>query len=247
MSLATGFYLFIRDAWVPIADVQAGVTVALERARSSMDTLGGHHLEQFAAQANRSWQVDYVRDAVDGAVLAYAAQGLAGADLWIYDVAAAQLNALPPTATQGPLSQTNTILVGGVIAMPVLPQSTLTWSLPLRGGVEYTLTGWTDAAATTVLGSLSAGGNLVAAAGTGDRVSTKTFTPGADGTITFTTGSANVTGLRLTEGALLPGIFLPGEGVPCRVVIDDPSRVYDLAQDSEAPWINQAFNIRQVG
>lgn len=245
-DVATTVHLLIRDTWVPIPDVIEGTEATFTRPRRDFTTLGGKRFEQFAAKASRVWRVSYSRDSEDGAILSYVAQGLAGPDVWLYDVAAAQLNLLPPSATQGPLSQASTLAVGSV-PMPVLPDSTEVWSLPLRGGVEYTLYGWSDAAEATVLGSLSAGGDLVAAAGAGSRVASHTFTPASDGTVSFTTGTANLTGLRLAEGSLLPDVFMPGEGVPCRVVVDDPARSYSLVQSDRAPWIDQSFVIRQVG
>lgn len=123
----------------------------------------------------------------------------------------------------------------------------------VRGGVEHTLTWWTDKAATTVLGTYSVNGgsavNIVAPAGSGVRRGSATFTPAADGTVTvFIDGDVDglVSGLGLTEGAA-PDMFLPGGDTPCRVAVMDPTHELVLLRSGALPVGVHTVQLREVG
>lgn len=243
----SNFHLLIRDTWIELPDVQAGVAKSLSRASSSMETVGGFRYEQHAPKANASWVVDTgLRDAEVSRWLTYAATGRAGA-VWLYDVQAAQANMLGEAQTQG--SSATLVTVEGV-PMPAFG-SGVSSTRKVRTGVAYSLSYSTTHTAAATIGTYDVGAgavDIVAPAGTGSRRGSTAFVPAADGECEIVWTVADVTsGARLSEGSVSDSSFLPGENTPCRVVVSDRSQRIDFVYSDRLSRSTASFEIREVG
>lgn len=205
------YWLRVNGTWVQIQGVTPGVAASTERPSSAFQSLEGNRYEQRGTVARRSWswELPYATTA-HAAVLAAAVES--DAEVWLYSDAA--VNLLPNRSCMGSGA---TVDCGGV---PLGAISAAVPSPMVRGGVPVTFSCWSNApAGTLVAGITYPGSGLVLYSAGSGRVS-GVMTPSADGLAVI--GIAGATsGLMLTPGATVPDTWVPGESMPCKVVLDD--------------------------
>lgn len=217
-----GFWLSLNGVWVNVEGVRRDVPVATSRPRSSITSLDGHRFEQRARLGRRAWtwelqhkqakQLAIVRAAVDSPY-----------PVWLMSDTAATGNMLTASDCYGRASDTaDTMDCGGVPLPPFLGSEVITGRV--RGGVPTTLACWSSIGAPL---TATYPGGVVNVTGTGGSAAPQawaTFTPTVDGVITITVNNFGVSGLMLVEGQP-ESSWVPGESMPCQVVVDDPSEV----------------------
>lgn len=222
ITMGSPFLLQIGGVWCAAEGVQPGVSVAADRARSSITTVGGVRHSQRARRAPRTWTWELPQaDAQTLRLLEVAAEST---DVMLLDTSSAAVNMLRLADSFG--AQANA--VGLVQGVPVrMLDSGATFSVTVRSGVPVQVSCWTSATAgATAMSVVRPGGTttVVAPAGAGLRQATATFTPTANGTAVATVPNALTCAPQVTEGASVPAIWAPGQGTPCRVSVADPAR-----------------------
>lgn len=231
------FWLSVHGAWYPLEGVVPGVTIGSERARSSVTTEGGRRYEQRARLARRSWEVSLPYASANNlAVLRIAAES--DEDVWLMSDAVAAGNMLGNRDCWG----TGALVDCNGLLLPAFAAGD-TVTGRVRDGVPTTVSAWLGATLATAVTVTYPGGSSSVGGASGARV-TATFTPTADGVVTIEAGGA-VSGLMLTEGDPL-SVFVPGEAMPCKVVVDDPSDV--LTMHHGGAWRHEyGVQLREVG
>lgn len=215
------FRIRVHGAWVLLEGVTPGVGVDSDRPRSEFRSLDGNRYTQRARLARRAWTLS-VPYAASAGVAAVRAAIQAETDVYFASDEVLSTNMLPERSGYGVTLPT--INCGGLMLPTLAPSQVVTGYV--RGGVATTLSCWTTASSgTTVLTVVRPGGTTNVVASAGGRASA-TFTPSADGpvTITASAGAARSSGLMLAETAVLPTVFVQGEGggMPCKVDVQDP-------------------------
>jgi len=241
----TGFLFGPLGYMQALDQVRPGTTRAPSRARGELVTVGGVRYVQKARHAPRQWDIEYGWKTPDVVrMLMAAAQGVL-ADCWLYDVAAARANMIPAYYTAG----TGTaVLVAGLPLGAVAAGTVVT--VPVLAGRTYTASAWSahTSGQTVFTYKLGSGStvNATAPAGSGARVTSASFTPSTDQTLTITVSSgANVSGLRVHEGSP-DGTWLPGHGTPCRVDVIDPQAVLQLVAGGHG-LTDYTVSLQEVG
>jgi hypothetical protein len=229
----------------PLTEVSAGATRSPSRARGELVTVGGVRYVQKARHAPRQWDLGYTWQTPGVVRLLMAAAQGALKDCWLYDVAAARANMIPGYLATGAGS---TVLVAGMPLGAVTAGAVVT--VPVLAGRAYTASAWSahTSGQTVFTYKLGAGStvNANATAGSGARITSASFTPSVDQTLTFTVGSgASVSGLRVHEGAS-DGDWLPGHGSPCKVDVIDPQAVLQMVTDGHG-LTDYTVSIQEVG
>ncbi|KMM44855.1 hypothetical protein CWIS_13555 [Cellulomonas sp. A375-1] len=220
----------------PVLALQAGsLAVSGQRASREIVTMGSVRKVQRAARSLRSWSLAFSPwtepDTV--ALLEAAAQGIL-ADLWLYDIAAAQANMLPPEYTCGagaavavgsPYGTLKAHTGSRVVTVPVRPSTTYRFS-----SVCATTSGSTtliSVAFRTAAGVATGSGVTVSTSAQSATVTTSSTAAYAILTISSTLPHAGTRMAQATSGTTFAdaGGFLPGQGSPTRVSITDPERV----------------------
>lgn len=245
-AIPTGspFALSVHGVWYQLEGVVPGVAVGSERARSSVTTEGGRRFEQRARLARRSWDVSLpYASAANLAALRVAADS--DDDVWLMSDAVAQANMLGNRDGWGTSA---TLVDCEGLSLPSFTTDAVVRGR-VRGGVPTTLSVWSPTALTSAdlvaefdypgFASMGLWGNA-------EGRPSFTFTPTADGEIVITfTGDFPAAGLMLTEGDP-PAVFIPGESMPCKVVVDDPGDV--LTMFHGGAWRHDfSVQLREVG
>lgn len=236
------FYLGLHGAWYQLEGVTPGVGVTTERPRSSVTSIDGRRFEQRARLARRSWEVALpYASAANLAALRVAADS--DDDVWLLSEPVASGNMLGNRDCFG----TGAVVDCAGLSLPAVTSTPVQIPM-LRGGVPVTLSAWTTAAEGEVLGGVAGytSSNLYAPAGVGARRASVTFTPTADvPAATLHVTPDVVAGLMLTEGDPAE-VFIPGESMPCKVVVDDPGDVLSMLH--RGTWRHEySVVLREVG
>lgn len=218
----SAFYFGPLGHMVPLK-VSAGVPVQAGRGFSEFVSSGGVRYVQSGRAAPRTWTVGRLWQGPDWVrLLSMAAHGMLP-DCWLYEVAGARENMLPAQSASGNGAP---VLVGG-LPLGGLPVGHVV-QVPLLGGRTYSVSAWCEDDATMLSYQLEGepSETVQAVAGSGSA----SFTPVRDLLLTLTVTRAGVSGLRVCEGGF-DGVFHPGYGTPCRVAVQDPSRVLQMLTD----------------
>lgn len=241
-STKSPFWLMVAGEWIHLEAVTMDATSTPTRARSSFESVDGVTWEQQAPAHRCSWSLSIPWESrVATRALEVAAHS--PEDVWLLDRTRAVVNMLRPGDCYG---DGNALLADGMPLRRFTAERTVT--SPVRRGVETFVGVWTDAAAGTPVATVSwPGGSqvLTAPAGTVAQRASVAFTPDAHGDVTIV-AAAGTTGLQVTED-WLPDEWMAGQGVPCRVVVDDPSgTLHRMNQRSQAlgTW---SVELREVG
>lgn len=235
------YWLRLNGVWVQIEGIVPEVATDTTRPRSTFTSLDGNRYEQRGPRARRSWSWK-LPHAASAHVAALVAAVESAAEVWLMTDIASGGNMLPSSACMGP--GLPALDCGGVPLGWITTGTEATTRV--RGGVPTTISFWSTAASSFdavrvtypggVLNTRSAGGGLQASG---------TFTPSSDGTATIRVLAGPTSGLMLTEDAP-PTSWLPGEAMPCPVVVDDPEDTLTMLHDGA--WRHEyAIAIREVG
>lgn len=242
VAAGSPFWLRLFGEWVQLEGVVPDTSAGVSRSRSSFESVDGVQWEQQAPAHRRSWSLEIPwQSRVATRVLEVAAH--TNEDVWLLDRTRAVVNMLRPGDCYG---DGTALLADGMPLRRFTAERTVT--SPVRRGVGTFVGVWTDAAAGTPVATVSwPGGSqvLTAPAGTVAQRASVGFTPEAHGDVAIV-AAAGTTGLQVTED-WLPDEWMAGQGVPCRVVVDDPSgTLHRMNQRSQAlgTW---SVELREVG
>lgn len=243
--LPTGspWWLSVNGVWLQIEGVVPSTTAEVDRPRSSMVSLDGHRFEQRSKFARRSWSWS-MPHAISAHVAALVAAADSDADVWLMSDAVAGANMLPTRSCFGtvlPALDCGGVPLGTFAGTEVLAGR-------VRGGVATTLSAWTTAATG---GDVAAEFDYPGAVGVelvGDpsgRASAN-FTPTEDGALVIRPAAGfRTSGVMVTEGEPAD-TWIPGESMPCKVVIDDLGDVLTMLY--AGTWRHDyTVNLREVG
>lgn len=245
------FLIQIGGVWLDLPGVLPGTGVGVARPSSSTISLGGTVRTQQAKRSSRTWTFgfgDETAEALRWLQYAVTAPG----DVFLYDIAAAQVNMLDPLDCYGRSLTEGTIQVEG-LPMRILPNA-YTFTVKVRAGATYWFGGTTTVLAGNTLGTYKIGVastvNIVAPTGTLERSFSTSFVPTVDADVVFTLVAGfgvGTSALRLTEGAVDEVGFIPGQKSPCQVSVDDPQYTMNLAYPDQLAVSDYTVTIREVG
>lgn len=269
------FWLRLYGHWVRLQGIMPVVEQDPGRAFNELVTVDGYRYEQRAPRGARSWTYDYRF----GTAAATAALESAAYDLnWndpsmrtlFLDTDAAKVNMVPPdllqrwrnpAATSGP----QVYNVGEPDGLPMWlptydggpnPAGGISVQIPVRAGVTYTATVWTQLGsgqvALTVSGAAVGSSNGGAGATPANPAqATVVVTPVADGVLTVSPALGFTAGLMVFEGDCPPSSYRQGQRMPCSISVHDPSRRHNLVWKTcdpcELPREHTGWVIREVG
>lgn len=204
--------------------VSPGASVDNGRGFQDFVSSGGVRRVQKSRYNPRSWSVtrpwqepEFVR------LLRLAAHGLGG-PFFLYDRHEASQNMLHSRFAVG---QGDSVLVDGMLLGAVEWDSV---RVPVLAGRRYTVSCWTPSPVSPLTVSIP-GEGIQSMDAPVDGHSYMAFTPEADGLLVLTRSSASVSGVRVHEGTP-DGLFMVGDGTPCRVSVRDPQTVYQMVVGS---------------
>lgn len=259
--MKSGLWLGPYAGMVELDGVQAAVSVSHARPSRETVALTGSRFVQQASRSPREWSITLSPSGSPAlvALLQMAAQGIVNGDLWFLDEAAARVNMLPPEFT-APRTMSST--AGSVDSLTGLPTVANVPSgqvvvVPLRGGVNYRLSGITTSASGATIGTTKLGAaaavNIVAPASSGSRWWSTTLAPASAATLTVTISVSTVRNLRLVQAASgttyadAATTWLPGQGTPCKVQVVDPERTLQQLLTAGHASQDATVTIREVG
>lgn len=259
--MKSGLWLGPYAGMVELDGVQAAVAVTQERPTRDLMSLAGSRFVQQARRAPRQWSLSFTPWGAPQlvALVQLAAQGLINGDVWFLDEAAARVNMLPPEFTAARTVASTAGSVDSLTGLPSLANVTTgqVVVMPLRGGVNYRLTGITTSTSGTTIGTTKLGAasavNIVAPAGSGARWWSTTLAPGSATELTVTISVSTVRSLRLVQAvtgttfADAATTWLPGQGTPCKVQIVDPDRTLQQILSTGHARQDASVVVREVG
>ncbi|MCR6706545.1 MAG: hypothetical protein NVV66_18280 [Cellulomonas sp.] len=259
--MKSGLWLGPYGGMVELDGVQAAVPVSQARPTREVVSLAGSRFVQRARRGPREWALTFAPWGAPGliAVLQAAAQGIVNGDVWFLDEAAARVNMLPPEFTAPRTMSSTAGSIDSLTGLPSLANVTTgqVVVMPLRGGVNYRLTGITTSTSGTTIGTTKLGAasavNVVAPAGSGARWWSTTLAPGSATELTVTISVSTVRNLRLVQAvtgttyADAATVWLPGQGTPCKVQVVDPERTLQQILTSGHGRQDATVTLREVG
>lgn len=245
LATRSPFSLRINGTWVRLEGVTPGAGRTVERARSEFETVDGHRYAQQAPRGNREWSLDW-RYASPAAVAAVAVAAEAPGDVWLHDASAAAANMLDLRDCYGHAPAAPLVNCSGIPLRMIQAATTIT--TPVRGGVAYSIGGWSTRAVGVQLATciFPGGSTFLNSAGPTARA-WSFFTPAIDGDLQVVLSGSGwaATGLQLVEGAL-PPTWLAGERAVCKVAVADPGRTLQLVRGGRG-LSDYSMTLREVG
>ncbi len=243
LPTASPFHLRLNGVWLQIEGIVPSTQAETDRPRSSMVSLDGHRFEQRSRLGRRSWSWS-MPHAASAHVAALVAAADSEADVWLMSDAVAGANMLPTRSCFGTVLPA--LDCGGVPLGTFADTETLTGRV--RGGVATTLSAWTTAPTGDDLAAEFDWPDVASDGLWGDpsgRTSYR-FTPSEDGELVIRPEPGfRTTGFMLTEGEPAD-TWVPGESMPCKVVVDDLGDV--LTMWHTGAWRHDyTITLREVG
>lgn len=270
------YWLRLYGKWIHLEGIAPEVEVTSQRAFSELITVDGHRHVQRAPRGPRSWTLAYEY----GTAAAVAALESAANDYnfndpsmrtLFLDTNEAKINMVPPdllttwrnpSATSGPQVYNVGESEGLPIWLPTYdggpnPSGGISIQIPVRGGVTYTATVWTQLGSgqTALTVSGAAAGSANGAAGATPAApaqATVVFTPAADGIVTVQPALGFTAGLMVYEGNCPPTSYRAGRRMPCSVSVQDPTLGTNLVwplgcNPCDLPKQQASFVLQEVG
>ena len=250
--------LGVLGALQPVVALQAGtLSVSGQRASREIVTMGSVRKIQRASRFLRTWTLAFNpwTEPETVALLEAAAQGIL-ADLWLYDIAAAQTNMFPPEYTCGagaavsigsPYGTLKAHTGTRVVTVPVRPSTTYRFS-----SICATTTGSTtllSVAFRTAAGATTGSGVTLTASAQSATATTSSTAAYAVLTISSTLPHAGTRMAQAASGTTFAdtGGFLPGQATPTRVSVTDPERVLQFLRAGAHGRSSYTFTALEVG
>lgn len=244
------FWLRVNGVWSQVEGIVPTTTIGTERPRSTFTSVDGNRYEQRSTLARRSWDWALPFAASPHLALARLAAE-ASAEVWLMTDEAAAGNML---ATRDCVGNESAAAVdcGGVPMRTLLTGTVIT--ARVRGGAPTTFSAWLSTVTAWPGAGVSfatiayPGGSTTLISGAVAGQHQVTFTPSEDGVATIVgppLWTRLIAGPMLTEDTA-PLSWIPGESMPCPVVVDDPGDV--LRMHHTGAWRHDyTLSVREIG